>query len=130
MEWRGKGTWDRPEDDQLPTKTLTDISSDQDLVEHISRLVGLDLDEDSNKTSQVEPTNTSIKEPTQYTKEVATEDLFLPKSQFDDALEALREKKNLVLQGPPGVGKTFVARRLAMALIGTNDPKCIECWVQ
>ena len=126
MKWLGKGTWDLPEDDRLPMKTLTDISRDPDLVKHISRLVGLDLAEGSNKTSEVEPTNARIKAPTQYTKKMAMKDLFLPKSQFDDALEALREKKNLVLQGPPGVGKTFVARRLAMALIGTNDPKCIE----
>lgn len=40
-------------------------------------------------------------------------DLFLQETQFDDMLAALREKKNLVLQGAPGVGKTFVAKRLA-----------------
>ena len=111
MKWLGKGTWDLPEDVRLALKTLTDISRHPDVVERISRLVGL--------TNLVQP-------PPQYTKEMAMEGLFLPESQFDDALEALREKKNLVLQGPPGVGKTFVARRLAMALIGTNDPKSIE----
>ena len=64
--------------------------------------------------------------PPPYTKEMAMRELFLSESQFDGALEALRVKKNLVLQGPPGVGKTFVARRVAMALIGTNDPQRIE----
>ena len=126
MKWLGKGTWELLEDRRLPVKTLTDISSDPDLVERISRLVGLDLAEGSNKMSGGEPTNASIEAPTPYTKEMAMRDLFLPESQFDDALEALREKKNLVLQGPPGVGKTFVARHLAMALIGTDDPHCIE----
>lgn len=52
--------------------------------------------------------------------------LFLTENQFDEALDALREKKNIVLQGPPGVGKTFVARRLAKALIGSDDPQRIE----
>ena len=28
----------------------------------------------------------------------------------------LREKKNVVLQGAPGVGKTYVAKRLAYAI--------------
>lgn len=52
--------------------------------------------------------------------------LFLAESQFDEMLAALREKKNVVLQGAPGVGKTYVARRLAYALIESNDPQRIE----
>ena len=35
-------------------------------------------------------------------------------------------KKNIILQGPPGVGKTFVARRLARVLAGADDPERIE----
>jgi MoxR-like ATPase len=34
-------------------------------------------------------------------------------------LHSLTRKKNLILQGPPGVGKTFVARRLAYAFTGS-----------
>jgi DNA replication protein DnaC len=36
-------------------------------------------------------------------------------------LDSLKEKKNIILQGPPGVGKTFVATRLAYALMETQD---------
>lgn len=64
--------------------------------------------------------------PKPYTREMALKELFLPEKQLDEALTALREKKNVVLQGPPGVGKTFVARRLAKALIGSDDPQRIE----
>ena len=126
MEWLGKGTWDLPEDDQLAVKTLTDVSWPPEFVERISRLVGLDHPESSDMTSGGEPKKDSVEASTPYTKEMAMRELFLPESQYDDALKALGEKKNLVLQGPPGVGKTFVARRLAMALIGTNDSKRIE----
>ena len=52
--------------------------------------------------------------------------LFLGDTQFDEMLEALREKKNVVLQGAPGVGKTFVAKRLAYALIESNNQRQVE----
>ena len=54
--------------------------------------------------------------PPQYTKAMAMAGLFLSEAQFDDMLSTLNEKKNIVLQGAPGVGKTFVAKRLAYAL--------------
>jgi 5-methylcytosine-specific restriction protein B len=61
-----------------------------------------------------------------YDKEKAMKGLFLAKVQFDEMLYALREKKNVVLQGAPGVGKTYVAKRLAYALTESNDPQRIE----
>ena len=57
-----------------------------------------------------------------YTIDDALKDLFFSKDQLKEMLAALARKKNLILQGPPGVGKTFVARRLAYALIGCKEP--------
>lgn len=61
-----------------------------------------------------------------YTNRTALDGLFLSDGAFDDMLMALREKKNIVLQGAPGVGKTFVAKRLAYAFIGSDDPQRVQ----
>ncbi|MDF1862136.1 MAG: AAA family ATPase [Verrucomicrobiales bacterium] len=58
---------------------------------------------------------------TPYSREDALKDLFMKEEEFDRILSLLKRKKNIVLQGPPGVGKTFVARRLAYALMGQKD---------
>jgi len=61
-----------------------------------------------------------------YDKSKAMNGLFLAEVQFDEMLDALKEKKNVVLQGAPGVGKTFVAKRLAYALNESNDQRQVE----
>ena len=69
-------------------------------------------DLDSEETTQTNPP---------YSEELALEELFLSKNQFTDILAMLKAKKNIILQGPPGVGKTFIARRLAYALMEEKD---------
>lgn len=44
-------------------------------------------------------------------------------------LKVWKRKKNIVLQGPPGVGKSFLARRLSWLLIGSKNKDQQE-WVQ
>lgn len=67
-------------------------------------------------TAKIQP-----KEP--YGLAEALSGLFIEEKKLAKILALLRQKKNLILQGPPGVGKTFVAKRLAYALIGekSND---------
>ena len=55
---------------------------------------------------------------TTYGVAEALADLFIEEAKFQEILSLLRQKKNLILQGPPGVGKTFVCKRLAYALMG------------
>jgi len=55
----------------------------------------------------------------------AMKGLFMAESDFQEWLKQWTVSKNLILCGPPGVGKTFVARRLAYALMKAEDPKRI-----
>ena len=46
--------------------------------------------------------------------------VFLEASEIERMQRILSMKKNLILQGPPGVGKTFIARKLAYVLMGSR----------
>lgn len=61
-----------------------------------------------------------------YTLTEASEGLFVEEGKLKNYLALLRRKKNLILQGPPGVGKTFVVRRLAYALMGEEAPDRVQ----
>jgi len=56
-----------------------------------------------------------------YTREDFLREVYMTGSQLDTLIALLKRKKNLILQGPPGVGKTFAARRLAYVMMGEKD---------
>jgi 5-methylcytosine-specific restriction protein B len=64
--------------------------------------------------------------PATYTMEQAREGLFIDTGEFARIVNLLRSRKNLILQGPPGVGKTFIARRIAYALMGIKDSSRVQ----
>ncbi|RVH25069.1 MrcB family domain-containing protein [Sinorhizobium meliloti] len=61
-----------------------------------------------------------------YGIDEAHAELFHERADLERYLEIWRHKKNLVLQGAPGVGKSFIARRLAYALIGFRDDRKVQ----
>jgi hypothetical protein len=67
--------------------------------------------------------------PTTYGIGEALADLFIEKHFLQTVVELARRRKNIVLQGPPGVGKTFVAKRLAYVLMGAPEDTRVE-WIQ
>jgi 5-methylcytosine-specific restriction protein B len=52
--------------------------------------------------------------------------IFIPKDDLEQILRRWRSKRNIVLQGAPGVGKTFLARHLAYALMEEREPERIN----
>jgi 5-methylcytosine-specific restriction protein B len=64
-----------------------------------------------------------------YSREKFLEEVFLTADDYDSLINQLIRKKNLILQGAPGVGKTFAAKRLAFSLIGEKTSERM-CFVQ
>ncbi len=61
-----------------------------------------------------------------YTKDNFLEEVYMTSADYDKLSAMLLHKKNIILQGAPGVGKTFAARRLAWSIMGEKDENRIE----
>ena len=61
-----------------------------------------------------------------YDKTKFLEEVFIEENDFETIKALLERKKNIILQGAPGVGKTFAAKRIAYSMIGKKDEKLIK----
>ena len=80
------------------------------------------VESDSNDEKQIEDDDSN--EP--YTKEDFLNDVFMDDTKYDELVNLLQYKKNVILQGAPGVGKTFLAKRLAYSLNGKKAKERVE----
>ena len=56
-----------------------------------------------------------------YSKDDFLKQVFVSQNDYERLESLLLRKKNLILQGAPGVGKTYAAKRLAYAIMGEKD---------
>lgn len=61
-----------------------------------------------------------------YTKEDFLRQVYITEERYHTLVALLKNKKNLILQGAPGVGKTFAAKRLAYSMMGEKDDSRVE----
>ena len=61
-----------------------------------------------------------------YTKDDFLKEVYMSEEHYETLKSLLLRKKNVILQGAPGVGKTYAAKRLAYAIIGEKNDERIE----
>ena len=110
VNWTHKGNWTY-EYGKLPMKTLTDITNYKEMVKNIK-----DLFDDEEVIVEPQPIDYPI-----YSLEKFLEEVYVSEKEYDTLFNLLKNKKNLIVQGAPGVGKTFMAKRLAYSMMGVKD---------
>ena len=115
VNWTHKGEWKYPE--KAPVKTLTEITQYTELVDEINEM--FDNEDETGISTNIE-IETVL---TTYTKKEFLEQVFLDDNEYETLVDLLKIKKNVILQGAPGVGKTYMAKRLAYSIMGVKDPE-------
>ncbi len=99
---------------RLARKTLTKITKYKEDVEKLEELYNIE-------------TENGVKEiGTKYGKEDFLEEVFMEENTYDSLCQVIENKKNIILQGAPGVGKTYIAKRLAYSIIGERNKSRVK----
>lgn len=109
VDWTHKGSWPHP--GKAVTKTLTRIT---EYTDYVAKLEALFQTEDTE-----EPEKETLYPA--YTKEDFLKEVYMDEQDLNTLSTLLKKKKNIILQGAPGVGKTYTAKRLAYALMGEKN---------
>lgn len=110
VNWTNKGQWQHP--GKAVMKTLTDITTYTEYVEKLNALFEDETADDVEETAKNYPV---------YTEDDFLDEVFMSDDEYSQLVGILRNKKNIILQGAPGVGKTFAAKRLAYSMMGVKD---------
>jgi len=109
-------------------KNTIALAQSEPLVNNQGSLFALTDDEFDIIRAAIDEKNPAVQPSplTSYNKDEALSEIFFSEEELNGVLSRLRRKKNIILQGPPGVGKTFVARRLAYLMMGVKDPSRVQ----
>jgi hypothetical protein len=120
VRWSAVGEWRVPTDVRFAVKTLTEVTRYESLLRTLDRLIG--AGEGERVIAAPAALQPADEEPL-FTVDDGLADTFMGRDEWLRTLAAWSRKKNLILQGSPGVGKTFLARRLAYSLLGRKSPR-------
>ncbi|MBM7702914.1 AAA family ATPase [Metabacillus iocasae] len=112
IHWTHKGEWDH--EGQMAMKTLTDITPYTDYYKKLEAMFEDVLEEEVLQDEEVSHYDS-------YTVDDFLSEVYMSEEKYNTLKSLLMKKKNLILSGAPGVGKTFAAERLAYSIMGEKD---------
>ena len=115
LVWKEKGNWKIPI--KTLNKTLTKITPYSETIRKFNELFSVEHSDGVVATQTTYPI---------YTAEQFLDDVFMNEEDYDTLVQLIRRKKNVILQGPPGVGKTYAAKRLAYSMMGVKDKERVK----
>lgn len=114
VNWTNDGSWEHPGSRPAAMQTLTNIT---DRIDYIQKLNSLFIEDEDGEPID-EKTEVAY---APYSEDDFLKEVFMKKEQYQMLVDLLRNKKNIIIQGAPGVGKTFAAKRLAYSMIDKKD---------
>jgi len=116
VKWLQIGEWEHP--GKSVAKRLTDITPYTDYIEKLITIFTPDELDDVDTQPEVDYP--------EYSSADFLSDVYMSEQDYETLVNVLKMKKNIILQGAPGVGKTFTAKRLAYSIIGSKNPDRVQ----
>lgn len=110
VKWTHKGEWQHP--GQAVMKALTDITPYTEYVEKLNALFESEINDDVEEVEVAYPA---------YDEEQFLDEVYMNAENYSTLVSIIQKKKNIILQGAPGVGKTYAAQRLAYSIMGEKN---------
>lgn len=125
IEWTHVGSW--PLEQRIGRLMLQRLTENTKYTpDQLNALIGIEDSHSSTSVDERRGNNDLDEADEHYTSADFLDEVFLRPEDVEQMLGLLRRKKNLILQGAPGTGKTFAAKRLAYALMGQTDDSRVE----